>query len=80
MKGKKKLGIIKNLRKELVILKPGKGNGIVLLNATVYYNGLEKLFQEKLKFKQILEDPTPSRLTSMQRYLKNVQLKGRTNK
>ena len=49
-KDKKKLGIIKNLRKELVILKPDKGTGVVLLNANDYYNSLEKLFQDKLKF------------------------------
>ena len=45
------------------MLKPDKGNGIVLLNANDYCNGVEKLFQDKLKLKQILEDPTPSRLT-----------------
>ena len=32
-KDKKKLEIIKNFRKELVLLKPDKGKGIVLLNA-----------------------------------------------
>ena len=69
-KDNKKLDIIKNLRKELVILKPDQGDGIVLLNANGYYNGIKKLFQDKLKFKQILEDPTPSSLTSVQRYLK----------
>ena len=71
-KDKMKLDIIKNLRKELVILKSDKRNSIVLLNANDYNNGVEKLFQEKLKFKQFLEDPTPSRLTSVQRYLKNL--------
>ena len=53
-KDKKKLDIIKNLRKELVILKPEQSNGIVLLNVNDYYNGVEKIFQDKLKFKQIL--------------------------
>ena len=43
LKDKKKLDI-KNLRKELVIPKPDKGNGIVLLNANDYYNSVEKLF------------------------------------
>ena len=76
-KDKKRLDIIKNLRKELVILKPDKGNGIVLLNANDYYNGVEKLFQDKLKFKQILEDPTPSCLTSVQRYLKKFNKRGK---
>ena len=48
----------------------------MLLNANDYYNGVEKLFQDKLKFKQILEDPTPSRLTSAQRYLKKHNKRG----
>ena len=48
--------IIENLRKELVMLKPDKGSDIVLLNAKDYYNGVEKLFQDKEKFKQILGD------------------------
>ena len=59
------------------MLKPDKGNGIVLLNANDYYNGVEKLFQDKLKFKQILEDPTTSRLTSAQRYLKKLNKRGK---
>ena len=58
-KDKKKLDI-KNLRIELVILKPDKGNGKVLLIAKDYHNGAEKLFEDKQKFKQILEDQTLS--------------------
>ena len=34
-KDKKKLEIIKNLRKELVILKPDKGNGLVLVRTII---------------------------------------------
>ena len=44
----------------------------MLLNANDNNNGVEKLFKEKLKFKQFLEDPTPSRLTTVQIYLKNL--------
>ena len=69
-KDKKKFDNVKNLRTELVILKPDKGNNIMLLNTNNYYNGVEKLFQDKLKFKQFLEDTT-SCLTSVQRYLKS---------
>ena len=36
-KHKKKLEVIKNLCKELVILKPDKGNGIVLIGTNDYY-------------------------------------------
>ena len=44
-KDKKKSDIIKKLRKELVIPKPDKGNGIVLLNANDYYNGVEVILR-----------------------------------
>ena len=39
-----KLKIIKNLRKTLVIMKPGKGNGIFLLNKDDYTRSMEHLF------------------------------------
>ena len=68
--------IFKNLRNELVILKPDKGNGIVLIKSTDYFNSLEKLFSDKTKFKKIKEDPTPARLTSIQRYLKQLNKRG----
>ena len=35
---------MKNLRKDFVLLKPDKGNGIVLIKATEYYTSVEKLF------------------------------------
>ena len=47
----------------------------MLLNANDCYNSVDKFFQDKQKFKQILEDPTPSRLTSVQRYLKKLNKK-----
>ena len=43
---KKKLEIMKNLRKELVILKPDKGNGVVLVQSIAYYNAVENLFSD----------------------------------
>ena len=67
-KDKKKLEVIKNLRKELVILKPDKGNGIVLSGTNDYYATVENLFSDKSKFKEIHDDPTPARLLSIQRY------------
>ena len=45
-KDKKKLEFIKNLRKELVILKPDKGNGVVLVQSIAYYNAVENLFSD----------------------------------
>ena len=37
---------MKNLRKELVILKPDKGNGVVLVQSIAYYNAVENLFSD----------------------------------
>ena len=49
----KKLKVIKNLRKDVAILKSDKGNGVVLINNVDYYQSLEHLFIDKKKFKQI---------------------------
>ena len=75
-KDKKKINIIKNLRKDFVLLKPDKRNGIVLIKATEYYTSLEKLFSDKSKFKQIADDPTPTRLANLQKYLKQLNKRG----
>ena len=64
-KDKKKLEIIKNLRMELVILKPDKGNGIVLIGTNDYYTAVENLFSGKSKFKDIHDDSTPARFSSI---------------
>ena len=66
-KDKKKLEIIKNLRKELIILKPDKGNGVVLVRIIDYYNAVENLFSDPSKFRQIYNDPTQTHLTSLLR-------------
>ena len=42
-----KIKLIKHLRKTLVIMKPDKGNGIVLLNKEDYANSTENLFTNK---------------------------------
>ena len=57
---KKKLEIIRNLPKELVILKPGKGNGVVLIRTNDYYATVKNLLSDKSKFKEIHGDPTPA--------------------
>ena len=78
-KDKKKINIIKNFRKDFVLWKSDKGNGIVLIKATEYYTSTEKLFSDKLKFKQIADDPTITRLATLQRYLKQLNKRGELN-
>ena len=75
-KDKKKINIIKKLRNDFAFLKPDKGNGIVSIKATECYSSLEKRFLDKLKFKQTVKDPTPTRLSTLQRYLKQLNKRG----
>ena len=76
---KKKLEIIKNLREKLVILKPDKGNEVVLIRTIDHYSAVENLFLDKSKFKEIHDDPTPARLSSLQRYLKTLNNRNQLN-
>ena len=76
-KDKTKQEIIKNLRKELVILKPDKGNRVVLIRANDYYTAVEDLSSDKSKFLEIDEDPTPT--PSIQRYLKMLNNRNELN-
>ena len=68
-----KIKIIRHLRKTLVIMKPDKGNGIVLLNKEDYTNSMESLFRDKTKFKQLDSDPTIFQLSSLQSYLRKLK-------
>ena len=45
---------MQQLRKNVAILKPDKGNGIVLLDIKDYSNSVEHLFKDRKKF-QILD-------------------------
>ena len=72
----KKLKVIKNLRKDVAILKPDKGNGVVLINNIDYYQSLEHLFIDKKKFKQIEKDPTMAQLSTLQNYLRSLLKQG----
>ena len=56
-------------RQNCVILKPDKGNGIVLINKNEY-NLVMKLFCDRSKFKVIKEDLTLTRSRTVQNYEK----------
>ena len=68
-KDEKKVKVIQNLRRELVILKPDKGNGIVPISIADYYKSLDHLFSDTSKFRQLKEDPTQMRFLSLQNFL-----------
>ena len=68
-KDKRKLQVIKELRKDTVILKPDKGNGVVVIDTTDYCEALDKLFSDTTKFKRLDADPTSTSLSTLQSYL-----------
>ena len=75
-KDAKKLKILKNLQKDVVILEPDKGNCVVLINSVDYYQSLEHLFIDIKKFKQIDKNPTLTQLSTLQKYLRTFYNRG----
>ena len=60
------------MTKTFTILKPDKGNGVVVMKRTDYINSVKSLFSKTTKFKQLDFDPTLSRLSSLQNYLRSL--------
>ena len=56
----RKHGIWKKLKsnKSIVILRPDKGNGVVVLDRTQYDNVIKEIISDKTKFKELREDVT----------------------
>jgi hypothetical protein len=67
--GRTKINILNKLTETLAILKPDKGNGIVLINRSDYVISIKSLFSDSSKFKKLDYDPTLTRLHSLQNYL-----------
>ena len=63
--------ILKKLRndKEIVILRPDKGSGVVVLNRKDYEKSIKNLINDKTKFKELKEDVTIKRESKLQRFL-----------
>ncbi|XP_065667600.1 uncharacterized protein LOC136087905 [Hydra vulgaris] len=66
--------ILKRLRnnENIVITRPDKGNGIIVLNKIDYKNSLHNIISNKIKFKELKEDPTIKREISLQVYLRQL--------
>ena len=67
-----KLKIIEELYKHVAILKPDKGNGIVLFDIKDYTNSVEHLFKDPKKFQILDTDPTITRMKLLQSYLRTL--------
>ena len=55
--------VLGNLRKnkDIVITKPDKGNGVVILDQKLYNNAIEEIISDTSKFEKLSEDPTLKR-------------------
>ena len=68
--------LVRNLRKDCVLLKPDKGNGLVVIDRDMYISALELLFSDVTKFKRIKNDPTLVRLSSIQSFINTLHKRG----
>ena len=69
--------ILRNLRKntDIVITKPGKGNGVVILDRKLYDNAIEEIISDSTKLEKLNEDPTLKREASLQCFLCKLKQK-----
>jgi len=70
--------LLKDLRKNknIVILKPDKGNGVVVLDRTAYDSVILKIISDTSKFKVLAEDSTLLREGQLQRFLRKLKATG----
>ena len=74
--------VLHNLRKnkDIVILKPDKGNGVVILNRTDYSKSIMDIIGDSHKFNELVSDPTISREGKLQRFLRDLKKKDKIDK
>ena len=54
----KRINTIHKLQNKCMILKPDKGQGVVLIKKSDYKQSMERLFSDQRKFEVLNEDPT----------------------
>ena len=62
-----------------MILKPDKGQGIVLINKTNYYKSLQQLFGDRNKFQVLHHDPTLTNSVVIRNYIQTIYKRSETN-
>ena len=69
--------VLRNLtkNKDIVVTKPDKGNGVVILDQKLYNNAIEEIIADSSKFEKLNEDPTLKREASLQRFLRKLKQK-----
>ena len=69
--------VLRNLRKnkDIIITKPNKGNGGVILDRKLYDNAIQEIISDTSKFEKLNEDPTLKCEASLQRFLRKLKHK-----
>ena len=65
--------------KDIVITKPDKGNGVVILDRKLYNNAIEEIISDISKSEKLNEDPTLKSEASLQRFLHKLKQKNFLN-
>ncbi|XP_033104127.1 uncharacterized protein LOC117106794 [Anneissia japonica] len=70
--------ILKELKKnkEIVITKPDKGNGIIILDRSMYNACINNIIEDQTKFVKINTDPTLKQEGSLHRFLRSIHKTG----
>ena len=70
--------ILSSLRKNknIVILKPDKGNAVVILDREIYKRNIYDILSDQSKFKQLSSDPTVTRQTKLCTFLLGLKKQG----
>ena len=63
-------------QRNLIISKPDKGNGVVVLDKTEYIHKMNNILNDQTKLKCLSSNPTESREKKLQRYLYGLSDKG----
>ena len=61
--------------KDIVITKPDKGNGVVILDQKLYNNAIEEINSDTSKFEKLNENPTLKCEAWLQRFLRKLKQK-----
>ena len=74
--------VLENLHKnnEIVVLKPDKGNGVVILNRSDYTESILNIINDTHKFKELYSDPTIIREGKLQRFLRDLKKNDKIDK
>ena len=69
--------VLRNLRKNknIVITKPDKGTGVVVIDGKPYNNTIEEIISDTSKFENLSQDPTWKGEASLQHFLRKMKQK-----